>query len=326
MQIKEPWALSADDIFAQLNTVESGLTEEEAKIRIGKYGRNAFASKDKTNPLFLFLKQFLSPLIFLLLAAAVLTSIFLHEGPDTAVILFAVLLNVALGFYHEYSAENTLEKLKTYIKDRARVIRDGLEQEIDSELVVPGDIIKLAYGSRVPADTRIVSVNSFRVDEAVLTGESMSVEKIEGIVNVSALVAERKNIAHAGTLIVQGYAIGVVYATGNSTEIGCIAGIVSKTTKTKTPLQKGVGYLAWLIFAAVIVLVSGILVLGLSRGGSFVEMMLLSAAVAVGAVPESLPIALTVILAIGASRIAEKKGVVRKLNAAETLGSTTLSI
>ncbi len=322
--IKEPWALSAADALNQLYTSERGITEQEAAARLVKYGRNVFKSKGKTNPVFLFLKQFLSPLIFLLLAAAVLTSIFLHEGPDTAVILFAVFLNVALGFYHEYSAENTLEKLKTYIKDRARVIRDGLEQEIDSELVVPGDILKLAYGARIPADARIISVNNFRVDEAILTGEAMPVEKTEQAVKVSALVADRKNIAHAGTLVVQGYALALVYATGNATEIGRIAGIVSHTSKAKTPLQKGVNHLAWLIFGGVVVLVLGILALGIMRGGSLVEMMLLSSAVAVGAVPESLPIALTVILAIGSLRIAQNRGVVRKLNAAETLGSTTI--
>src|SRR3990167_4529778 len=151
--IKEPWALSAADALNQLYAGEPGLAEPEAQARLKKYGRNVFKSKGKTNPTVLFLKQFLSPLIFLLLGAAALTY-FLHKGPDTTVILFAVFLNVILGFYHEYSAENTLEKLKTYIKDRARVIRGGLEQEIDSELVVPGDILKLAYGGRIPADAR----------------------------------------------------------------------------------------------------------------------------------------------------------------------------
>lgn len=297
--------------------------EKEAEARLAKYGNNTFHNKEKTNLVLLFLKQFLSPLIFLLLAAATLT-VLLREWSDTTVILFSVFLNVALGFYHEYNAENTLEKLKTYIKDRARVIRDGVEEEIESELVVSGDIIKLAYGARIPADARILSVNNFQVDEAILTGESMPVEKKEDTISVSALVAERKNIAHAGTLVVQGYAIAVVFATGDNTEIGRIAGIVSKTDKVKTPLQKGINYIAWLIFGIVILLVGGIFFLGILRGGDLVEMMLLASAVAVGAVPEALPIAFTVILAMGSLRIAEKKGVIRKLAAAETLGSTTL--
>ncbi|MFA6520058.1 MAG: cation-transporting P-type ATPase [Candidatus Paceibacterota bacterium] len=321
--IKQSWSLSSAEIFDQLKTSAQGLTDQEAETRLSKYGKNVFHGRGKTNPVILFLKQFLSPLIFLLLGSVVLTAI-LQEWLDMWVVLFVVILNVALGFFHEYNAENTLDKLKTYIKDRARVIRGGLEQEIDSEMVVPGDVLKLSYGARIPADARIISVNNFQVDEAILTGEALPVEKNEEPVNLSALVAERKNIAHAGTLVVQGYAIAVVCATGNDTEIGQIAGIVSETNKTKTPLQKGVDRLAWLIFLVVVVVVACILILGILRGEPFFEMLLLSSAVAVGAVPESLPIALTVILAIGSLRIAQKRGVVRKLTAAETLGSTTL--
>lgn len=320
---KQPWSLSVSEVFDQLKTSEEGITDQEAEARLSKYGKNIFHGKGKTNPALLFLKQFLSPLIFLLLGSVFLTAL-LRSWLDMWVVLFAVLLNVALGFFHEYNAENTLDKLKTYIKDRARVVRDGVEEEIDSELVVSGDIIKLSYGARIPADARIMSVNNFGVDEAILTGEALPVLKNEEIGEISALVAERKNIAHAGTLVVSGYAVAVVCATGNDTEIGQIAGIVSKTNKTKTPLQKGVNRLAWLIFFVVMVVVAGILALGILRGESLVEMLLLSSAVAVGAVPESLPIALTVILAIGSLRIAEKKGVIRKLTAAETLGSTTL--
>jgi len=321
--IKQPWSLSVLEVFETLKTSPEGLSEQEAKERLFQYGENIFHSKEKTNPLRLFFKQFISPLIFILLGAVILTTI-LHHWLDTWVVLFVVLLNVALGFYHEYNAESTLDKLKTYIKDRTRVIRDGVEEEIDSALVVPGDIIKLSYGSRVPVDARIISVNNFQTDEAVLTGESLPVQKTNGIENIGALVAERKNIAHAGTLVVQGYATAVAYATGNNTEIGLIAGIVSKISRIKTPLQKGVDHLAWVIFGVVAVVVLGIFVLGVLRGQPFVEMLLLSSAVAVGAVPESLPIALTVILAIGSLRIAEKRGIVRKLTAAETLGSTTL--
>src|SRR3989344_5264400 len=319
----QPWALSTEATLLSLETTPTGLVDKEVATRLVKYGSNTFHNKEKINVISLFLKQFLSPLIFLLLGAGILTLI-LSEWIDTTVIALALLLNVTLGFYHEYHAENTLDKLKTYIKDRARVKRSGREQEIDSLLLVPGDIIKLAYGARVPADARILSVNDFSADEAILTGESLPVHKNEEPITLTALVAERKNIAHAGSLVVQGYATAVVYGTGNETEIGKIASVVSQTTRTKTPLQRGVGHLAWFIFFIVCIIVSGILVLGITRGEPLVPMLILSAAVAVGAVPEALPIALTVILAIGALRIAEKKGVVRKLAAAETLGSTTL--
>jgi len=321
--VKQPWSLPFSDVLKALKTSEKGISNKEAEIRISKYGDNTFRHKEKVNFLTLFLKQFISPLIFLLLGAALLTGI-LHEWLDMGVILFAVLLNVILGFYHEYHAESTLDKLKTYIKDRARVIREGIEEEIDSSLVVPGDIIKLSYGTRIPVDTRIISVNNFQVDEAILTGESIPVPKKEEIKGISTPVAERKNIAHAGTLVVQGYALGVAYATGSHTEIGKIAKIVSKISRIKTPLQKGIDQLAWFIFLIVSVVVLGIFILGILRGEPIVEMLLLSSAVAVGAVPESLPIALTLILAIGSLRIAKKKGIIRKLTAAETLGSTTL--
>jgi len=322
-KILEPWSVSFGEAFLALETTEMGLTDQEAAGRLGVYGSNKFHNKEKVNLLALFLKQFLSPLIFLLLAASVLTFI-LAEWVETVVIVFAVSMNVVLGFYHEYHAESTLEKLTTFIKDRAKVIRDGREQEVDSVLLVPGDVIKLSYGSRVSADARIITSNNCYADEAILTGESTPVAKKEDLVVASSLVAERANIAHAGTLIVEGYATAVVYATGDATEIGKIASVVSGTSRIQTPLQKGVGRLAWFIFAVVFVVVLGIFILGIYRGEGLLPMLILSAAVAVGAVPEALPIALTVILAIGSERIASKKGIIRKLTAAETLGSTTL--
>lgn len=315
--------MSVEESLQKFATSEKGLTEEQARKSLSLYGRNTFTKREKKGPFSIFFKQFLSPLIFLLLGAASITA-YLDEWTNTFVILFAVFLNVIIGFYQEYHAESTLEKLTTYIKDRTRVIRDGREEEIDSSEIVPGDVIKLSYGSRVPADARILTFNNLRVDEAVLTGESIPIEKGIDILPMGAEVAERKNMAHAGTLVVEGYATALVYATGNHTEIGKIAGIVSKIERTKTPLQKGVDKLAWLIFALVLVIVLGIWLLGISRGEPALPMLVLSAAVAVGAVPEALPIVLTMILAIGATRIAAKRGVVRKLSAAETLGSTTL--
>ena len=321
--ITQPWSLSKEEIIKKFETSSGGLTNKEAQSRLFQYGSNVFHNKEKVNVVFLFLRQFISPLIFLLIGAALITG-FLREWMNMAVISFAVLLNVLLGFYHEYHAENTLDKLKSYIKERAKVVRDNREQEIDSSSLVPGDLVKLSYGTRVPADARILAENDLRVDEAILTGESIPVEKKEDSLEVSTIVAERNNIAHAGTLIVQGYATAIVCATGNSTEIGKIAGIVSKIDRVETPLKKGVNRLAWLIFGIVIVIVVGILILGISRGEELLPMLVLSVAVAVGAVPEALPIALTVILAIGAVRIADKKGIVKKLTAAETLGSASL--
>ena len=320
---KQIWSLDIDKSLELLNSSHKGLNDKEVEERLFKYGNNTFHNKEKKGFLYIFFKQFVSPLIFILIGASVVTGI-LQEWIDTFVIIFAVLLNVFLGFYHEYNAENTLDKLTSYIKDRSKVLRNGHDQEIDSSQVVPGDILKLSYGSRIPADARLLSVNNLRVDEAILTGESLPIEKnIETLPLASELV-DRKNIVHAGTLVVEGFAEALVYATGDSTEIGKIAGIVSSVERSETPLQKSVSKLAWFIFILVIVIVLGILFLGVSRGEPLLPMLVLSAAVAVGAVPEALPIALTVILAIGATRIANKKGIIRKLSAAETLGSATL--
>lgn len=317
------WGFDKEKAFQSLNSSEKGLNEEEVEIRLAKYGTNIFHNKEKKSIFSIFFKQFKSPLIFLLVGASIITFI-LAEWIDTGVILFAVLLNVVLGFYHEYHAENTLDKLTSYIKDRSKVVREGIEIEIDSSSIVPGDILKLSYGSRVPADARVLFSNNLQVDEAILTGESLPIEKEEVTLDIGTELVERKNIVYAGTLVVEGYGEAIVYATGNNTEIGKIAGIVSKVERSETPLQKSVSKLAWFIFGLVIIIVLGILFLGISRGEALLPMLVLSAAVAVGAVPEALPIVLTVILAIGATRIANKKGVVRKLSAAETLGSTTL--
>src|SRR5574343_1560 len=323
MYIEFPWAKNLEDIFLKLKTSESGLSLAEADNRLEVNGQNVFKTKEKNSALKIFLKQFASPLIFILIGAAILTGV-LNEWLNTAVIILAVLINVFLGFFREYNAENTISKLSSYIKQRAIVIRNGIEQEVDASSIVLGDIISLTYGSRVPADARIIEQASLRVDEAILTGESIPVEKEISSVSNTAIVSERKNMVHAGTLVVEGTATAVVTATSNDTEIGKIAGLVSGVEDTQTPLQKGLGKLSWMIFGIVIFIIIGIFILGISRGEPVLDMLLLSAAVSVGAVPEALPIDLTVILSIGAERIARKKGIVRTLTAAETLGSTTL--
>ena len=323
INIQTPWFLSNEEVLNNLETSTLGISEEEAENRLKIFGSNKFKNQKTISITKLAIRQLMSPLIFILIGAAILTSI-LQEWVNTAVIVGAVLINVGLGLYREYQAENTLEKLVTYIKERSRVIRDGKEKEIDSHLLVPGDIIKLSYGSRVPADARIISVNGFKVDEAILTGESIPVTKMSETIKESSLMADRINMVYAGTLVVEGFSVAVITETGLNTELGKIADLVANTDRAETPIQKGVGQLSWYIFAITIFIVIAIFILGVSRGEPLFEMLILSAAVAVGAVPESLPIALTLILSIGAERIAKNKGVVRKLAAAETLGSATL--
>ena len=321
--IENPWSLESENIFTQLETSPQGLSEKEALRRLDIYSKNIFHKQEKQNTVAIFLKQLTNPLIFILIFAAIVTTL-LQEWAEVAVITLAVLVNTGLGFYREYHAENTLEKLSSFIKDRSRVIRSGHEAEIDSEMLVPGDVIKLAYGSRVSADARIINVNNLSTDETILTGESTPVRKLGEVKPVAASTPERANMVHAGTLVVDGFATAVVVSTGDKTEIGKIAGLVSGIHRVKTPIQKGLSRLAWIIFAIVIVVVIGIFMLGVYRGESIFGMLVLSVAVAVGAVPEALPIALTVILSIGAERIARKRGIARTLIAAETLGSTTV--
>ncbi len=317
------WSESPHVVVDAFHTSEQGLSERFVQDNVRQYGKNLFAQKEKKTILHIFLAQLTSPLIFILIGAAIVTGI-LGEWIEVVVISLAVLVNAGLGFYREYHAEHTLEKLSTFIKDRSRVIRDGIEVEIDSEDIVPGDVLKLSYGNRVAADARLLSVNNFRVDEAVLTGESLPISKATETVAVTAPVADRTNMVHAGTLVVEGFATAVVVAIGNMTQIGSIASLVSQTQRVQTPIQRGLARLAWIIFAVVIVIVIGIFVLGVVRGEPLFAMLILSVAISVGAVPEALPIALTVILSIGAERIAQKRGVARTLMAAETLGSTTL--
>lgn len=318
-----PWSEEVSNVLTNLKSTESGLLEIEAQKRIKKFGKNVFEDHEKKSPFLIFLEQLSSPLIFILIGAAVIT-IVLQEWIEVVVIFLAVFVNAGLGFYREYRAENTLEKLMTYIKDRSKVIRDGREQEIDSADLTKGDVIKLSYGSRIPADARIIKTNNFKVDESILTGESIPVSKNEETVLLFSVVADRKNMAYAGTLVVEGFATAVVTSIGNDTEVGKIAKLVSKTNRVDSPIQKALKNLAWLIFGVLIFVVIGIFILGIFRGEPVFEMLILSAAVSVGAVPEALPIALTMILSIGAERIANKKGITRTLAATETLGSATL--
>lgn len=317
------WSLSETDTLTTLETTRNGLSHAEVLFRQKHFGLNTLIHEKRFTVLGLIIQQFTSPLIFILIAAACLT-IFLREWIDATVILLAIFVNAGLGFYQEFRAENALEKLNTYVRERARVVRDGVEQEIDSAQLVPGDIIHVAYGQRVPADARLLEANNLSCDEAVLTGESLPVSKTVDSLSEGAIVAERTNMVHAGTLVVEGAGLAVVTATDSHTEIGHIATLVSDTKDTKTPLQRALARMAWFIFMLVAALSLVIFFLGLARGESFFDMLLMAAAISVGAVPEALPIALTVILAVGLERLAKRKGIMRNLAAAETLGSATV--
>ncbi len=321
---REPfWAISPEETFKILETSNDGLTDEEAASRFNSFGPNAIETKDGFSGLKLFLDQFRSPLIFILILAGTVTS-FLKDWIDTSVIFGAVTVNVLLGFYQELKAENVLELLKSYVKTRSRVRRSGHEEIIDASRLVPGDVIRIAQGDKIPADGRVIFANNFAVDESVLTGESLPVDKKIDTLEPNVPVSDRTSMVFGSTSAVSGFSDVIITATGTHTEFGRIAALIAEKGKTQTPLQVAISRFS--MFSGVILLILTIALFGLGIYLKYdpFEMFLIAVAVAVSAVPEGLPVALTVILAVGVERLARRKGVVRKLLATETLGSTNL--
>ncbi len=324
MSKKDFWSISPQESLDLLKSDNSrGLSQGEADKRILMYGKNTIQLSRVVSPITILLRQFKSPLILILLIASGVTFVISHYQ-DAVFILVAVIVNTLLGFYQEHKAERALSELKTYLKPRTRVVRDGREFEIDTEELVSGDVVRLAQGDRVPADGRIIFANDLQVDEAVLTGESLPVTKKVDVLTAVSGLGDQKNMVFAGTLVTQGVATVVVSATGLQTEFGKIATLITVSENDETPLQKAIkkfSIQSSIFLSALTFVVFGI---GLLAQYSFVDMFLIAVAMAVSAIPEGLPVALTVILAVGVQRMAKRKGVVRKLIAAETLGSASI--
>lgn len=316
------WSYDEQEIFKRLKSSDKGLSEEEVQLRQKVFGTNLLPEK-KNGPLKILFRQFGNPLIFILLFASFVT-LLLREFGDSTIILLAVAVNTGLGFYQENKAESALRHLKSYLEQRTRVIRDRRESEISVDELVPGDLIKITSGTRIPADARILSSTDLSLDESMLTGESLPIEKNKEILPTTTSLVNRTNYLHAGSLVTQGNGLAIITATGPQTELGKIATLMTKGKDFGTPLQKSINRFAWFAAIVISVIVIFIFIAGLWRGEPILDMFLASVAVAVGAIPEGLPIALTVILSVGVERLARKKAVVRKLVAAETLGSTTL--
>ncbi len=318
------WSLSISEVITILQTNgQNGISEEEAEERLEVFGLNVIEKSRQAPRFFIFLNQFKSPLILILLFAGVVM-LFLAHYRDAFFVFAALIANTALGFYQEYKAEKALAELKTYLKQRSRVIRAGVEREIDAANLVPGDVIRLAQGDRVPADGRLSFVNDFQVDESILTGESLPVLKLINPVSSEAVLGDQFSMVFAGTLVTQGIATALVCRTDFSTELGKIAALVAESRREETPLQTAIRRFSVQAGFLLGMLTLAIFFIGIISGYSRTEMFLTSVAIAVAAVPEGLPIAMTVILAIGVQRMAKRKGVIRKLVAAEALGSTTV--
>lgn len=314
---------AADAVLKTLNTSETGLSSEEASIRLLKYGKNELKEEEKISVVKLFLSQFKSFLIIILLAAA-LVSALLGEFIDASVILFTVILAGVLGFVQEYRAEESIKLLKSLTSPEALVVRDGKEVKVPSSVLVPGDILLLQAGDRIPADARVFMAPLLKVDESSLTGESVPVEKSTKIFPSETPQPDRKNMAYTGTAVVYGRGKAVITATGMNTAFGRLAGLLGEIERERTPLQEKLDQFGRWLGAATLVVVAVVAVLGISQGFSRFEMFLWGVALAVAAIPEALPAVVTVGLALGVRRMVKRHALIRKLPSVETLGSTNI--
>ena len=316
--------LPADEIETLLETrFQQGLSVAEVKRRQEHFGPNILSSKKPMNPLLRLLFQFHQPLVYILLFAGVITAL-LGEWVDSSVIMGVVIINALIGFVQESKAESAIESLKKMVITEATVLRGGKKTRISSLEVVPGDIVFLQSGDKVPADLRLLSVKDLAVDESALTGESVSVEKTSFLLEKDTILADRKNMAYAGTLVTYGQGHGVVAATGDKTATGQISQLLSKTVELSTPLTIKITKFSKLLLYVILGLAAVTFLVGLIRGEPAFEMFMAAVALAVGAIPEGLPAAITIMLAIGVKRMARFNALIRKLPAVETLGSTTV--
>jgi len=312
---------SVNEVFDEFQTNECGLTNDEARIRLEKYGQNALKEK-KAKPIWKkILDQFKSPLIYILLIASIFTVI-VGKYIDTGVILAVVIINAVVGFFQEYKAEKAMQAIRELAAPKAIVVRDCNEDKIDSDEIVPGDVIVLSAGNKIPADVRIFEEKELEIDESMFTGESLPAQKhINTIEKNNIPIADQTNMAFMGTIITQGRGRGVVVKTGENTELGKISREVKTTEKEETPLQKRLGEFSRKIGIAALVFAFIVFLLGLILGHPVVEMILFGISIAVAIVPEGLPIVITITMAVGLKRMAEKNAIIRKLIAVETLGS-----
>jgi magnesium-transporting ATPase (P-type) len=316
-------ALATEEVEERLGASRSGLTSAEAEERLARHGPNTIEEDKPPSDLAILLHQFTSPLIYILLAAGVVT-IIIGEYIDAGVIAVVLALNAIIGFVQERQAERSVRALRSLVAPKATVLRDGGERELDSADLVPGDLVLLESGRRVPADLRLFAPVALAVDESLLTGESVPVGKQEHPVDEEAGLGDRLNMTYTGAVVTSGRSRGYVVATGAGTELGRIATSVREEKEAQTPLQQRMNRFARVIGLAVAVSAGAAIILGLALGESLEDMILVAVALAVAAVPEGLPVVFTITLALGVRRMARRKAIVRRLPAVETLGSTTV--
>jgi Ca2+-transporting ATPase len=319
------WMLSKEECLAKLNVeAGAGLSGQEASRRLTEYGPNELQAAHRVSPWTLLLEQFKNVLIIILLIATALSAVLGHEIEAIAIAVI-VLFAVLLGFAQEYRAERAIDALRQMAAPTADVLRDGQEVEVAAREIVPGDVILLRAGDKIPADARLIEAVNLQIEEAALTGESVPVEKNTAPIDkAEPALGDRTNIAFAGTAATYGRGKAVVVATGMNTEFGKIARMLQTVETGRTPLQENLDKVGRILALAALVIVAIIVVLGLLRGQPFIEMFIFGIALAVAVVPEALPAVVTISLAIGVQRMVHRHALMRRLPAVETLGSTSI--
>ncbi len=321
----KPWhAVPAEELaeFLSVN-LSTGLSGDDVRRRQKEFGPNRVTPHRGAPAWMKLLQQFNQPLVYILLAASGVTA-FLGEWVDSSVIFGVVFINAIIGYLQETKAENAIEALSRMVVTETTVRRDGQQQRIPSEELTPGDVVRLQAGDRIPADLRLFHVRGLQVDESPLTGESLPVHKHTNSLAPETVLADRKNLAFAGTLATAGQGEGIVWATGDKTEAGRIATLITQAADLQTPLTRKIAEFSRLLLWGILALALATFVTGVARGEKAAEMFMAAVALAVGAIPEGLPAAVTIVLAIGVGRMAKRQAIIRKLPAVETLGSTTV--
>ena len=319
-----PWhSLAGDEALTRLEVTEHGLSAEQVQARLEQYGYNRLPATARTGPLKRFLLQFHNVLIYVLIAAGVGTA-FLQHWVDTGVILGVVLINAIIGYLQEGKAEQALDAIRDMLSPKALVLRDGQRRTVPAEELVPGDLVFLQAGDKVPADLRLLRVHNMRIDEAMLTGESVAVDKRAEAVDEEADLGDRVGMAFSGTLVAFGQGRGVVVGTGADTQIGRISTLLGEVESLTTPLLRDIAVFGRWLSLAIVVLAAATFAFGFwVRGYAIMDTFLAAVSLAVAAIPEGLPAVMTITLAIGVQRMAGRNAIIRRLPAVETLGSVT---
>jgi len=318
------YQLEIEEVFRNLISSHEGLSDTEAANRLSKYGPNKLAEQEQISKLRILIHQFTSPLIYILLIASLVTFL-LAEYIDMSVILTVVVLNAVIGYLQEYKAEQSVRSLKQMVVPRARILRDGKEREINSEELVPGDVVLLTSGTKVPADLRLFHTLELRLEEAMLTGESVPAEKkSQPLQSTNLTLGDQFNMAFMGTIVVSGRGKGIVVNTGTTTILGTIASELKEVRPVKAPVQEKINRFSKQIGLLVLAASAAVFLFGVLTGESVKDMFMTAVAAAVATVPEGLPIVVTIAMAAGVARMAKWNAIIRNLPTVETLGSTTV--